>query len=178
VDPIMKNKFILITFLAALLTSCANLSKNTVKEGDYIVRNGTAGTNIWKENLVFTRVSWYHELTLQFDLMMAPIAPQSSFNFWFSKEELEAAGKCGDFRIVLAYSADTKIIPYSYLNEQLDLAGFKKLDLNAFKRNFMQHPDSEMNSLRLYQLYGVCRSGSEHRPLIFNFPGFTEKTVN
>lgn len=174
----MKNKFLILLSLLTLFTSCANLSKNTIKEGEFIVRNGTAGTNIWNENLKITRVSWYHELTLQFDLMLAPIAPQSSFNFWFSKEELEAIGKCGDFRVVLAYSWDTKIIPYSNLNEQLDLAGFKKLDLNTFKKNLLQHPDSEMNSLRVYQIYGICRPASEHKPLIFNFAGFSEKTVN
>lgn len=177
----MKNKsFFFLSFLmiASFLTSCANLSKNTVKDGTFVVRNGTAGPKIWNENLNFTRVSWYHELTLEFDLMMASIPAQSSFNFWFSAEELELASKCGDFRVVLAYSLDTKVIPYSHLNEQLDLAGFKKFDLATFKKNFLRHPDSEMNSLRLYQVYGVCRSGTEAKSLIFNFPGFTEKTVN
>lgn len=174
----MKNKsLVLITFLA-LLTSCANLSKNTVKEGAFIVRNGTAGQKVWMENLNFTRVSWYHELTLEFDLMMANIAPQSSFNQWFSAEELGALQKCDDFRVVLAYSSDTKVLPYSHLNEQLDFAGFKKMDIQAFKKQFLQHPDSEMNSLRLYQVYGACRTGKEAKPLIFNFPGYTEKTVN
>jgi hypothetical protein len=174
----MKTKFFFLTVLTLLVSSCANLSKNTVEQGIFIVRNGTAGTNVWNENLKVTRVSWYHELTLQFDLMMAPIPPQSGFNFWFSKDELDAIAKCGDFRVVLAYSSDTKIIPYSSLNEQLDLAGFKKMDINTFKKNFLQHPDAEMNSLRLYQLYGVCRPSTDHKALIFNFPGFMEKTVN
>ncbi|MBY0414387.1 MAG: hypothetical protein K2Q18_09485 [Bdellovibrionales bacterium] len=177
----MKNRSLLIISIFTLLlfvTSCANLSKNSVKEGEFIVRNGTSGKNTWIENLVFKRVSWYHELTLEFDLMMANVPPQSGFNFWFSPDELAAAGKCGDFRIILAYSSDTKILPYSTLNTQLDLAGFKKLDMSAFKLNFLQHPDSEMNSLRLYQVYGACRSEKELKPLIFNFPGFSEKTVN
>ena len=173
----MKKKIILLIALLTL-ASCANLSKNTVKEGPFIVKNGTAGDKIWKENLNFTRVSWYHELTLQFDLMLGDIAPQSSFNFWFSKDELDMIAKCGDFRIVLAYSQDTKIIPYSYLNEQLDRSGYKKIELISFKKQFIQHPDAEMNSLRLYQLYGICRPEKNDKPLIFNFPGFSEKIVN
>ena len=123
-------------------------------------------------------MSWYHELTLQFDLMLGTIEPQSSFNFWFSKDELDMIAKCGDFRIVLAYSQDTKIIPYSYLNEQLDRSGYKKIELISFKKQFIQHPDAEMNSLRLYQLYGICRPEKNDKPLIFNFPGFSEKIVN
>lgn len=162
----------LLTFI-----SCSNLSKNIVKEGPFIVRNGTAGDKVWKENLSFKRVSWYHELTLQFDLMFGLIAPQSSFNFWFSKDELDIIGKCGEFRIVAAYSQDTTIIPYSYLNIQLENSGFKKVELVSFKNHFFQHPDSEMNSLRLYQVYGICRADKIDKPLIFNFPGYTEKIV-
>ena len=179
-DPIMKKTILLATLLVSVLglSSCSNLSKNTVREGTYIVRNGTAGDKIWNENLNLKRISWYHELTLEFDLMLASIPPQSSFNFWFSKAELDDVNKCPDFKVVMAYSLDTKIIPYSHLNEQLELAGYKKIDLIQFKKNFIQHPDSEMNSFRIYQVYGICRESRDLKPLIFNFPGFTEKTVN
>ena len=169
-----------IVLLLTLLTfaSCANLTKNTVKEGPFLVKNGTAGDKTWYEVLTLNRVSWYHELTLEFDLMLAPITPQSSFNFWFSKDELEAIGKCGEFKVVLAYSRDTKILPYSYLNEQLENSGYKKLEILSFKKQFLQHPDAEMNSLRLYQVYGICRPVQDNKPLILNFPGFSEKIVN
>ena len=163
----------LLTFI-----SCSNLSKNLVKEGPFVVKNGTAGDKVWNENLNFKRVSWYHELTLQFDLMLGAITPQSSFNFWFSKDELDYIGKCGEFKIVVAYSQDTKVIPYSYLNEQLENSGYKKVELLAFKKNFLQHPDSEMNSLRLYQVYGICRPDNIGKSLIFNFAGYKEKIVN
>ena len=173
----MKKTFILLLTLLTF-ASCANLSKNSIKEGPFLVRNGTAGDKVWKENLNLKRVSWYHELTLQFDLMLGSIEPQSSFNFWFSKDELDMIGKCGDFKIILAYSQDTKIIPYSYLNEQLDHSGYKKMELISFKKQFLQHPDSEMNSLRLYQVYGICRPEKTDKPLILNFPGFSEKIIN
>lgn len=175
----MKKSFALPLLLLVLaLSSCANLSKNTVKEGSFVVRNGTAGDKIWKENLNLTRVSWYHELTMEFDIIMGSITPQSGFNFWFSAEELADANKCPDFKILMAYSLDTKILPYSLLNEQLEVAGYKKVDLLTFKKHFLQHPDSEMNSLRLYQVYGICRSDKNNKPLILNFPGFTEKAIN
>ena len=173
----MKKSFVLLLSLFALV-SCSNLSKNSVKEGTFVVRNGTAGDKVWNENLNLTRISWYHELTLEFDLMMANVPPQSGFNFWFSSAELQDAQKCEDFKVLMAYSLDTKTIPYSYLNEQLENAGYKKVDLMGFKKHFLQHPDAEMNSLRLYQVYGICRPSKETKPLILNFPGFTEKVLN
>lgn len=175
----MKFVFIILTLLTLMgLTSCSNLSKNTVREGHYLVRNGVIQDKTWNETLDMKRISWTHELTLNFDLMLVPITPQSSFNFWFSKSELDEVNKCGDFRVVLAYSLDTKIIPYSYLNEQIDRAGFKKISLIDFKKNFLSHPDAEMNSFRLYQLFGICRPGKSDKPLILNFPGFSEKILN
>ena len=173
----MKKKYILIMSLLTFI-SCANLSKNIVKEGPFIVKNGIAGDKSWNENLNFKRISWYHELTLQLDLMLGTITPQSSFNFWFSKDELDYIGKCGDFKIVVAYSQDTKVISYSHLKEQLENSGYKKMELIVFKKHFFQHPDSEMNSLRLYQVYGICRPDNIDKPLIFNFAGYKEKIVN
>jgi hypothetical protein len=176
---IMKNVIIILSLFTLMgLASCANLSKNNVGEGHYLVRNGVAQDKRWIENLDLKRISWTHELTLSFDLMMGSIPPQSSFNFWFSKAELDEVNKCEDFRIILAYSLDTKIIPYSYLNEQIELAGFKKVDLMEFKKNFLAHPDAEMSSFRSYQLYGICRSQKNDKPLILNFPGFPEKVLN
>ncbi|MBC7429197.1 MAG: hypothetical protein H7336_11330 [Bacteriovorax sp.] len=175
----MKKSFLILLLLGLTgLSSCSNLTKNSVREGHYIVRNGVAQDKQWNENLDLKRISWTHELTLSFDLMMTSIPPQSSFNFWFSKSELDEVNKCGDFRIILAYSLETKAIPYSYLNEQIELAGYKKVDLIEFKKNFFAHPDAEMSSFRLYQLYGICRSQRLDKSLILNFPGFSEKVVN
>jgi hypothetical protein len=179
VGEIMKHFVVLFLIVASVLaSSCSNLSKNTVKEGHYLVRNGAIADKTWNETFDLTRASWYHEMTLQFDIMVGKITPQSGFNFWFSPAELAQVNACADFRVFLAYSLDTKAIPYSLVNSQIEAAGFKKIDLIEFKKHFMQHPDAEMNSMRLYQLYGICKTVSDGKPLIFNFPGFSEKTIN
>jgi hypothetical protein len=175
----MRNILCVFSLLTLVsLSSCANLSKNSVREGTFVVKNGVANDKVWNEKLELKRISWTHELTLQFDLMITTIPPQSSFNFWFSKDELFELNKCGDFRVVLAYSLDTKIIPYSYLNEQIEVAGFKKIDLIQFKKNFLQHPDAEMNSLRLYQVFGICHTSKNPNPLILSLPGYSERSIN
>ena len=175
------NKIIFSTtllFLSHFFVSCSNLSKNSVREASFIIRNGVVSDKKWKEDLKLNRVSWHHEMTLQYDLMIGNILPQSGFNFWFSRAEQSLIEKCSDFRIVMAYSQDTKYIPYSYLFDQLKNADFQKIELSEFKAHLLQHPDSELNSLRLYQIFGACRIEKSSKPLIFNFPGYSEISLN
>lgn len=175
----MKIKQFLILLPVALMSfSCSNLSKNMVEEGKLILRNGTFADKVWKEDLVFQRNSWYHELTLSFDLMQVHVFPQSSFNFWFSKDELDTIAKCGDSRIVMAYSMDTKEIPYSSLYEQLEKSGFTRFELTEFKKHLLAHPDAQLNGFRLYHIFGMCKKTKDLKPLIINFPGYSEKLIN
>ena len=171
------KKYSLITFLFLILVSCSNLSKNTVNDGSLPIRNGVFENKTWNDTLVFERYSWNHELTLNFELMVAKLDPQSGFNFWFSKDELATFNKCKDARIVLAYSLDTKVIPYSILNEQLEFNEFAKFDLIEFKKNLLAHPDATQNSLKLYHVFGVCRKSNDLAPVKISFPGFSEKTL-
>jgi hypothetical protein len=175
----MKIRQVLIWVLLILsITSCSsNLSKNMVQEGNLILRNGTFNDKAWKEDLVFQRNSWYHELTLQFDLMMAYVPPQSSFNFWFSKGELDSMINCSDSRVVMAYSLDTKDIPYSSLYENFSNSGYTRFELLEFKKHLFQHPDAQLNGFRLYHIFGICKKNKDAKPLIVNFPGYLEKLV-
>jgi hypothetical protein len=174
----MRIKYAWILLIILNAVSCSsNLSKNLVQDGNLILRNGTFTDKIWREDLVFQRNSWYHELTLQFDLMMTKITPQSSFNFWFSKDELDSMIKCADFRVVMAYSLDTKDIPYSSLYEQFEKSGFSRVNLIEFKKHLLQHPDAQLNGFRLYHIFAICKNIQDSKPLIINFPGYLEKSI-
>lgn len=176
----MKNKQVLILFVILMsVYSCAsNLSKNLVQDGKLLVRNGTFTDKLWKEDLVFKRNSWYHELTLQFDFMLASISPQSAFNFWFSKNELDSMVNCSDSRVVMAYSLDTKDIPFSSLYQQIENAGYSRIELIEFKKHLLQHPDAQLNGFRLYHIFGICKKTKDAKALIINFPGYLEKVIN
>ena len=168
--------FAIIIFCAV---SCStNLSKNLVQNSKLSLKNGTFTDKAWKEDLVFQRISWYHELTMQFDLMLAQVSPQSSFNFWFSKSELDSMIKCEDARVVLAYSLDTKDIPYSSIYEQIEKSGYTRFELLEFKKHILQHPDAQLNGFRLYHIFGICKMTRDSKPLIVNFPGYLEKIIN
>lgn len=173
-------KLNILSFLSLfLIVSCAtsNLSKNTVQESVLLVKNGTFSDKVWSENLEFKRTSWYHELTLQLDVMMAHVSPQSAFNFWLSKDELEQMVKCGDARVVMAYSLDTKDIPYSMLYEQLEQNGYSRFEIPQFRKHLLQHPDAVQYGFRLYKIFAICKSVQDHKPLIMNFPGYSEKLI-
>ena len=177
----MNNKFKLsfLLILMALFNSCSsNLTKNGVQQGVLLLSNGTFADKTWKEDLPFTRAAWYHELTMQFDVMLAKISPQSSFNFWFSKSELDSMMKCEDSRVVLAYSLDTKDIPYSSLYEQIENAGYTRFDIPEFKKQILQHPDAQVNGFRLYHIFGICKMSKDAKPLILRFPGYLEKQID
>jgi hypothetical protein len=174
----IKKAWILAIIILSAVSCASNLSKNLVQEGKLILRNGTFTDKVWKEDLVFQRNSWYHELTLQFDFMLAPVPPQSSFNFWFSKDELDSMIKCSDSRVVMAYSLDTKDIPYSSLYEQIEKSGYTRFELLEFKKHLLQHPDAQLNAFRLYHIFAICKKNRDSKPLIINFPGYSEKLIN
>jgi hypothetical protein len=174
----MKFKNSLLCVVLLLAFSCSNLSKNIVQESNLYLKNGTYSDKAWKDDLIFQKHSWFHELTLQFDFMLAHISPQSAFNFWFTKDELDNLAKCEDSRIVMAYSFDTKVIAYSSLYEQLEKNGYTRFEIPGFKKQLLQHPDATQNSFKLYHVFAICKKLNDHKPLIINFPGYLEKLIN
>lgn len=174
----IRQTCILAFILLSAISCSSNLSKNLVQEGNLVLKNGTFNDKVWREDLVFQRNSWYHELTLQFDLMMAHVTPQSSFNFWFSKNELDSMLNCADSRVVMVYSLDTKDIPYSSLYDQFEKSGYTRFELLEFKKHLLQHPDAQLNGFRLYHIFAICKKTKDAKPLIINFPGYLEKIIN
>ena len=65
-----------------------------------------------------------------------------------------------------------------FIYSELEKNGFTKFELIEFKRNLIQHPDSVMNSLRHYHVFGICRKSNELTPVKITFPGYLEKELN
>lgn len=174
-----NNKFFLLVLIlsAFFFSSCSNLTKNMTKVGSFVVRNGNYADKTWKENLSFARYSWYQEMSLQYDVMLARIESNSSFNFWFSADELKQINECADFRIALLYTLDSKKIAHSAFFEQAEVANFHRIELMTFKKQLLMHPDSTENSLNLYQVYGLCKKTKDLKPIVINFPSFQEVTL-
>ncbi len=173
-------KLIIVIFLV-LLVSCAgttNLTKNTTQKGKFLLRNGVYADKEWQEDLTFDRYTWHHEMTMYYDVLIARMAPTSSFNFWFSEDELKEANSCADFRIALLYTMDSAKISHSRFFEQLEKANFKRVEILNFRKNLQMHPDATANSFGLYQVYGLCKKGKDALSATVNFPSFREVNID
>ncbi|MCO4792138.1 MAG: hypothetical protein KC493_00395 [Bacteriovoracaceae bacterium] len=168
----MKNKLIFIT-LFMLLASCSNLSKNFIKQGKQNVRGGYSKNVKWDSTLSFNRYSWFHELTMMFDLMIVDLDENSPFYNWLSDDEKADVANCNRFQVALLYSLDDRRISKKDLLNQFEEQGHEQLLLSHFTSNFKLHPDLESMSLQLYDIYGFCKKGidSKKAPSVL-FPGF------
>ncbi len=146
-------------------------------KGQFVLKNGVFADRTWTEHWTFDRYSWYQEMSLFYDLIIAQIPPQSSFNFWFSEAELKDINSCVDFRVAMIYTLDSKKISHTQFYEQMEFANYQRVDLSNFKKHLQLHPDSTEHSLQLYQIYGFCKKTKDRRQIVVNFPGFVETLI-
>lgn len=163
-------KYALLTF-SLLFIACANLSKNSIKEGDFSIKRGVYKNQSWDESLNFDRVSWYHELSLNFDLLITKVDSTSPFLNWLSPSEKALFNECKDHFLALTYHLDSDRISkrmfYSQMNEQ----GYKDYLIPNFARALKLHPDFEFLSLQLYQVSLLCNKDKAGE-LEVTFPSF------
>lgn len=169
----MKKFTALFTLL--LLCSCAtsNMSKNTTKQGNFVLNGGKAGDKTWSDSLIFKRQSWYKELALLFDVQLARLDSDSPFLAWFSDKEKENYNECKDFIIAISYTLDSKRISQPMFIEEMKKQGFSRVSLNTFHSYLRLHPDFESFSLTNYEVYGLC-GNQKARPegISIQFPSF------
>lgn len=174
----MKTKLLAI-FTLLFLTSCAsNLSKNFIKEGSQSIRGGYSKNVKWDTRLEFKRYSWFHELTMMFDLMITDLDENSPFYNWLSEDEKADVAQCNRFQVALIYSLDDRRISKKDFLIQLEEQGHEQLLLSHFTSNFKLHPDLESMSLQLYDIYGFCKKGIDSKSEIsVLFPSFSNLMI-
>lgn len=173
-------KKIVTTFvLLLLLSSCSNLSKNFTKDGDFVLRGGTFQSSKWKDQLHFKRYSWYHEVTMLYDVILTRIDPRSPFYDWFSNSEKKSLATCSDAYVAFDYSLDSEKISQKMMQNDAKRSGYEKIALPSFKSHLKLHPDVEELSLQLYDVFGYCYKGeiSNKNKIFVRFPGFNEVVI-
>jgi len=168
-------KFIFLKLLIILvLSSCSNMSKNMVQEGEFELVSGVFEEKKWDSTLRFKRLSWYQELNMLFDLLVVPVDANSPFSNWLSEDEKNDFSDCSSKFIALYYHLNTKKISRKSFEKQIKNQGFKNINLNHFKSNLSLHPDFTANHLRLYKLQGLC---GLKKVINVKFPGFSNKSL-
>ena len=156
--------------------SCSNLTKNIIKQDSRYLRGGVFEKMKWDDSLKFERTSWFHELTLVFDSMLAPIDDQSPFYKWLSKSEKDSLDRCQRSYISVSYAYDSKKISQLMYRDILKKQGLKEVAIPQFKGAFALHQDNEKLSLQLYKIKAFCYDGPKKK-LTISFPSFNSVDI-
>lgn len=148
------------------------MSKNFTQSGEFVFDGGVFQEKKWNDNLVFKRVTWYHEFTTAFDLAFYKIDPTSPFFNWFSAEEKATVRSSkGPCFIALQYTLDSKKISPAMLKEQLKEMGADFKLFRQFYDNLANHPKSPYYSYSMFSELGMCFAHPVES-LVIDLPGF------
>ena len=171
-------RFFLSLLIALSLQSCSGLSKNITKKGHLKINGGRYGDKSWSKNLAFRRISWYHGMTLMFDLLYTKLDKNNPFYNWLSMSERRSLESCQDHVIVMSYQFDSKRISKSMLLNGAQKMGYKALLLKDFARHLKMHPDFSSLTPSLYDVDALCHQTGNKQSIPLNFPGFKQVLIS
>ncbi|EQC45470.1 hypothetical protein [Bacteriovorax sp. Seq25_V] len=166
------KKITLAFSVLLIIASCSNLTKNMVKSGDFSIRSGAMGSKEWDETLKFNRVSWFHELTMLYDLVYTKIDEKSAFYNWFDNDEKRRISNCNEKLITLSYYLDSSRISHTMVKNKLLDQGYEEYSVPNFTRALKTHPDFEKLSLQLYKVNLYCHKSKANAEIYIDFPNF------
>lgn len=169
----MKKLFLIFSLL--FVFGCTGkYVTNDLKEGKARFFGGTYNDMYWKDNLVFSRYSWYYRIKLYYEVLMTRATPNSKFAQWFSPAEKEYFKRCKDLIVSVVYSADQNKISHSNFINQMETNGYEFVTVNTFAKHLSSHPSYVDWKLNRYKIFGHCLARSKKRPekIAITFPGF------
>jgi hypothetical protein len=172
-------KYLLLFFF--MLSGCATYkSYNQRTTGKATLRGGIFQKETWDDPLVFTRMSWYHGMTLYYDALVYPADSNSPFFKWFSASEKEYLSKCDKLLVTMNYSADPSKISHVNFREQMNQNGYDEVVINTFASFLKGHPAVLDWGVSNYRVLGYCKrnlSRLNSSGLVINFPSFKHLEV-
>lgn len=143
--------------ILVFLVSCSSLTKNAVRQGETKFSGGVYKEEKWSSDLTFNRYSWFNELTLLLDVLVADVGPFNPFHQWFSVQEKETIKSCENFRVVMSYALDSMRLSQTDFINQAQNVGYERVALPQFKSYLRLHPEYDRQSFQLYDIYGLCQ---------------------
>lgn len=170
---------VLLTAIAGCSMYQKNYNKNATGLVDFV--GGAYKKEYWNDHLFMKRMSWYHGMTLYYDVIIWNADPDSNFAKWFSAAEKEYFGKCENFLVTIGYSADPTKISHVSFREQMKFNGYDDVVINNFAGYVKAHPSAIEWRLQNYKVIGFCKRSPtrmETTNLAINFPGFKQLEVD
>jgi hypothetical protein len=155
-----------------LFVSCSSVTKNMVKQGEMAVAGGVMNNQEWGDLLSFKRISWFKELTLNYDILYTPISKDSRFYAWFSPSEKRKIESCQQVWLLYNYSLDTRKVSHRDVLSQLKEQGFDTFPINHFHRQLSMHPNFEYLSMQVYKPQALCMLTGNSSETHLIIPGF------
>ena len=173
-------KSLVILLLLAVSGCAVYKSYNKTTKGAVNFRGGSFKDQTWDQTLKMRRLSWYHGMSLYYDMLLWKADIDSPFAQWFSPSEKEFFVKCETFLVSVSYSADPQKISHVLAREQMKLNGYDDVVVNTFASYLKSHPSAVEWKLENYKVIGYCKRAPSRlgsNDLLINFPGFTELEV-
>ena len=169
---------LLCIYFVLFVTSCSSLSVSTVKESNYTIAEGRLGNDIWQEDLVFKRFSWFYELTLLYDFYIAEVPKESNYRRWLTAGESVSSNNCKRFYVAAVYAARDNRVNQNDLWKQFDTKRVQFTNVNGFYEHLSFSENFLTNSFNLYRFWGICvKSNSRKFITQLKLPGYATKQI-
>jgi hypothetical protein len=175
-------KFLSLAVISFFLSGCAaHKNYNQTTTGLVVYTGGVFKKISWDNNMLMNRMSWYHGMTLYYDVIFWKADPESPFSNWFSSTEKEYFSKCESLIVTAGYSADPSKISHVNFREQMKLNGYDDVVISTFGSYIKSHPSSIEWRFQNYKVLGFCKrsvSRTGTSKLAINFAGFRQLEID
>lgn len=177
----MRLSLIAVALFLFISGCAAHKNYNQTTTGEVVYKGGVFQKKTWDDNMPMKRMSWYHGMTLYYDVIIWNADQDSPFSNWFDPAEKEFFNKCENFLVTVGYSADPTKISHVNFREQMKLNGYDDVVINTFAGFIKSHPSSIEWRFQNYKVLGFCKRSPTRMNtsnLAINFPGFRQLEVN
>jgi hypothetical protein len=142
------------------------------------VKDGVSGSDHWKEDLIFYRMSWFHDVTLFYEVNTASFSPKSAYVAWFSPDEQKKiVSKCKQILLLVDYFYESRHVNAVYLKDELKQMGMEELSSPIFDKNLINNDDFSPLASRSYKNTVFCNPIKPLKFIELTVPGFMQSKV-
>jgi len=170
--------FVLGLISLSIFFSCSPLQTNQVRRSELSIKGGRSAEGSWSDNLMFKRVSWYHQATLLYEINVANIDLNSAFMRWFDVGELSSVKDCKQILWIVDYAYDGRRVQNNYVKDLISRKGFVDISVPNFERNFINHSDATTITNKNYKMRLFCNQGALVSSVSAVLPGFEAEEIN
>ncbi len=139
-------------------------------QGKTRLNGGVYHNQQWKESLPLKRISWYHQISMHYEVFIAEDILSTPFKQWLSVSEEKTIKNCPHFFYIFSYQMDLSEIHHSHFASKMQENSFKIIYLPNFTAELKAHPELTKRNLVNYKHWGFCSQTKDSATI--TFPGY------